>query len=125
MSKRNTAPFQSVWRDVEEGRFTDRSKYSPTSSQPSHTLRSVLPVRGRTQLIAAGILFLLTVLFIRSHYLGQVQVLQRQIDAVGRGEGGVVRPKQEQFAIVTFETRDVSYWKESLGNKYMYAERHG
>jgi len=34
-------------------------------------------------------------------------------------------PKTGKYAIITFETRDVTYWKESLGNKFEYARRHG
>ena len=117
MSKR-TPPFQSVWRDVEEGRFTDR-KYAN-----QHPLRTLLPTRPKSQFITAAVLFLLTFMFTRSHYSGKVERLQRQIEAMGRGEGVAVA-REEKFAIVTFETRDVSYWRESLGNKYLYAQRHG
>jgi len=31
----------------------------------------------------------------------------------------------EKYAIITFETRSVTYWKESLGNKVEYSRRYG
>ena len=57
--------------------------------------------------------------------MGKVTDLEERIEGMKKGGHGIVGEKDEKFAIVTFETRDVSYWRESLGNKYLYAHRHG
>ena len=57
--------------------------------------------------------------------MGKVKDLEERIEGMKKGGHGIVGEKDEKFAIVTFETRDVSYWRESLGNKYLYAQRHG
>lgn len=118
MSKRNT--FQSVYRDVEDGRFPSDRTYKPSQ----HPLRSLL-YRPKSQILTVITLFLLTFLLTRGHYAGKVKGLEERIEGMKKGGHGVAGEKQETFAIVTFETRDVTYWRESLGNKYLYAQRHG
>ena len=43
---------------------------------------------------------------------------------LARGQSSV-EMDAKKYAIVTFESRQATYWKESLGNKLTYARRHG
>ena len=53
-----------------------------------------------------------------SHVTSTDHVLPAKVQPAVEKTGG-------KFAIVTFETRDVTFWRESLGNKFEYAQRHG
>lgn len=78
------------------------------------------PTRRSIQLIALLVLLFLIFNFIRSHH--QSEIVPSEENALDRGS---VSSTGSKFAIVTFETRDVTYWKESLGNKFSYTRRHG
>ena len=78
------------------------------------------PTRRSIQLIAVVVLLFLIFTFIRNHH--QSEIVPLEGNALDRGS---VSSTGSKFAIVTFETRDVTYWKESLGNKFSYTRRHG
>jgi hypothetical protein len=74
-------------------------------------------------LVGVIVLFILALLYFRSGYEEQIaslndQILMQEFEF----ENTVPKPK---YAIVTMETRSVSYWPQSLENKYSYARKHG
>lgn len=81
-------------------------------------MRLPFSARRSTQLLGVVILFALLLTFTWHHQgqfsSGDTTLIRMPISAAG-----------EKFAIVTFETRDVTYWRESLGNKMKYARMHG
>jgi hypothetical protein len=108
--------FQSKWLDLENDRYASR-KHGRQSG-----LRSLIPTRRSTPLIGIVIVFIFVFAYSyyshTSHTPSTDYVLPAKVQpAVEKTEG--------KFAIVTFETRDVTFWRESLGNKFEYAQRHG
>jgi len=105
--------FQATWQGT--GRYGANTR--DYRDKESHGLR---PTRRSIQLIAVLVLLFLIFTFIRSHH--QTEIALSEGSALDRGS---ISSTGSKFAIVTFETRDVTYWKESLGNKFSYARRHG
>jgi hypothetical protein len=76
---------------------------------------SRITAKRSTQALAIALLIVVLLwLASRSHRTRQASV----VTSTNPGQA-------EKYAIVTFETRPVTYWKESLGNKFIYARRHG
>jgi len=93
-------------RDEEADKYRNRKRYLPC--QP----------RRPMQLILIGILvFFFYVYYSRQSYRNQIALLSEELDLIHED-----RPK---FAIVTYETRDVTYWRDSLGNKLRYCRKNG
>ena len=78
------------------------------------------PTRRSIQVITGIVLLFLVFTFVRHQH--QTDRVSLDGSALGHNRGSSTGSK---YAIVTFETRDVTYWKESLGNKYNYVHRHG
>jgi hypothetical protein len=78
------------------------------------------PTRRSIQVITGIVLFFLVFTFVRHQH--QTDLVSLDGSALGHNRGSSTGSK---YAIVTFETRDVTYWKESLANKFNYVQRHG
>lgn len=83
---------------------------------------SRIVAKRSTQAVGIAILIVLLLLF-ASHSHRQPQPVGPSVELSQKpsregGAGG-------KYAIITFETRDVTYWRESLGNKFEYARKHG
>jgi len=83
---------------------------------------SRIVAKRSTQAVGIAILIILLLLF-ASHSHRQPQPVGPSVELSQKpsregGAGG-------KYAIITFETRDVTYWRESLGNKFEYARKHG
>ena len=104
--------FQAQWRDL------TNSPYIAAKRESGWEKRRQLSTRRSRQLI--GVLLIAFFLILTWQYYTS------QVEEVDRDHGSQTRAGYEgKYAIVTFETRDVTYWRESLGNKFTYARRHG
>lgn len=102
--------FRPQWGDLEHGR------HSP-SKRKDDRRRPLFPARKST-VIGFVVCFLFVVIVMRRFSQIQLDIPNTQLHALdSKGSN--------KFAIVTFETRDVTYWRQSLGNKYDYSRRHG
>jgi hypothetical protein len=97
--------FQSQWRDLTNSHYVAGKREKGPGKRRA---------RRSTQLFGV---FLLAIFFTLTWQFYKIQV-----ESVGRKPRLV---RKANYAIVTYETRDVTYWRESLGNKYSYARRHG
>jgi hypothetical protein len=108
-----TLESQSPWQGM--GRY-GAHKRDDNGKEPF----GLKPTRRSIQVITAIVLFVLVLTFVRGQHQRDVLSLDRSELNHDRGSSDA-----SKYAIVTFETRDVTYWKESLGNKFTYAQRHG
>jgi hypothetical protein len=75
------------------------------------------PRRPMQLILTAILLFFFYVYYYRQSYQSQIIQLSEQLD--------LIHQAGTKFAIVTYETRDVTYWRESLDNKISYSRKHG
>src|SRR5271170_3802037 len=99
---------QSPWQGTGRYGAHKRDSNGKESLRPKPSRRSI-------QVIAVIVLFFLVFTFVRHQH-------QRDVVSLDHDRGASTGSK---YAIVSFETRDVTYWKESLGNKFNYIHRHG
>src|SRR5208282_5739395 len=107
---------QSQWLDMTNSRYIPRKNGQEKRCLPSGARRSI-------HLLGAVILFGFLLTYMWYHY--QTQFPTRDTLAAFSQNSGAAQRSAEKFAIVTFETRAVTYWRESLGNKFTYVRRHG
>lgn len=100
--------LQTQRRDLEKGRYHPRKDGRRERG---------LPCRSTPMVVVVAILCLFFFAYTRHSYHTQIARLKEQL--------AIIQGRIPKFAIVTFETRRVSYWKESLENKFRYARRHG
>ena len=136
-----TGLFQSQWRDLEDGKDKPLRR---GSSRRTYGHLSIRARRSTWQFAAIIALFILLFVYIRHHYEtratalnGQVTTLSDQITSLNhqitslndqlRLHELAIEEKRAKIkvTVLTSETREVSYWRESLGNKFRYARRHG
>ena len=79
--------------------------------------------RATWQLVGVITLFILVFLYYRNEYETAISILNEQL-IMQQLELERSHPKPK-YAIVTIETRPVTYWRQSLENKVSYARRHG
>lgn len=119
--------FQPQWQDADK----DNSKHHKREHNHRGYWYSSARVRRSTwQIIGVVTVFLLLLAHTRNHYETQLTVLNDQIIALSdellmNESPAEHRRSESKFVILTFETRDVTFWRESLGNKFNYARRHG
>jgi hypothetical protein len=101
-------PFDLQWRGSEKDpHYKGERKVSPR-------------ILSRRLIGAAILLLVLLLTYARHYYNSQLTVLNEELQTLKANEKDINR-----FAIITFETRDMTFWRESLGNKFDYARRHG
>jgi len=109
--------FQPKWHDLESDRYASRKH----GGRPSG-LHSLIPTRRTTPVIGIVVIFIFIFTYSyyshTSHVTSTDHLMPVQTKPAVEKTGG-------KFAIVTFETRDVTFWRESLGNKFEYTQRHG
>jgi hypothetical protein len=98
------------WGESEKGRYGPRKR-------DDRRWRLRFPTRRSALLTLVGFFFFAMVVTRR--------VLQSQFETLNDLLSTIDSKTSNKFAIVTIETRDVTYWRESLGNKATYARRHG
>jgi hypothetical protein len=79
-----------------------------------------MPSRRSFALIVA-ILFVFLVTYARNYYQSELVALKESLIPLQEA----IEERRVKFAMVTYETRHVTYWRESLGNKLDYSRRHG